>query len=82
MPRRASTAARESAARQAGIRVIAGGERSVYRCVAAKDGRWEVLGCPWLSIEANDRRSAVEATGAAVADWLDVEPNAFGVEAG
>jgi hypothetical protein len=57
------SAGRDLAARQAGIRVIAGGERSVYRCVAAKDGRWEVLGCPWL-IEANDRRSAVEATRA------------------
>jgi hypothetical protein len=25
----------------------------------AYDGRWYVLGYPWLSMDANDRRSAV-----------------------
>jgi hypothetical protein len=57
-----SAAARESAARQAAIRTIASGERPVYRAMRAQEGRWEVLGCPWLSIDANDRRSAREAT--------------------
>jgi hypothetical protein len=76
-----SAAAREQAAYQAAIRTIASGERPVYRAMRAQDGRWEVLGCPWLSIDANDRRSAVEATRAAVAEWLGVEPDAFGVEA-
>jgi hypothetical protein len=51
-----------------------------YRVVAAQDGSWSVLGCPWLSIAANDRRSAVDATRAAVAAWLAVEPDAFDVE--
>jgi hypothetical protein len=39
------------------------------------------LGYPWLSIDADDRRSAVEATRLAVADWLAVSPDAFDVEA-
>jgi hypothetical protein len=33
----------------------------------AQDGRWYVLGYAWLSIDANDRRSALDATRAAVA---------------
>jgi len=48
----------------------------------AEDGRWYVLGYPWLPIDANDRRSALEATRAAIAPWLGVEPNAFDVESG
>jgi hypothetical protein len=76
----ASPALREAAARQAAIRTIASGERPVYRCVAAQDGRWEVLGCPWLAIAADDRRSAVERAKTAVADWLGVDPGAFDVE--
>jgi hypothetical protein len=31
-----------------------------------------MLGYPWLSIDAKDRRSATEATRAAVAEWLGV----------
>jgi hypothetical protein len=46
----------------------------------AQGGRWYVLGYPWLSIDATDRRSAVEATRAPVARWLGVEPDAFDVE--
>jgi hypothetical protein len=45
----------------------------------AQDGRWYVLGYPWLSIDANDGRSALEATRAAVAEWLGVDPDAFDV---
>lgn len=48
----------------------------------AQDGRWYVLGYPWLSIDAGDRPSALEATRTAVAEWLGVEPDAFDVEAG
>jgi hypothetical protein len=44
------------------------------------DGLWGVLGFEWLAVKANDRRSAVEASRAAVADWLDVEPGSFDVE--
>jgi hypothetical protein len=62
-----SEGARESAAHQAAIRTIASGERPVYRAIRAQDGRSEVLGCPWLSIDANDRRSALDGARAAVA---------------
>jgi hypothetical protein len=53
----------------------------VYRAWRADDGRWYVLGYPWLSIDATDRRSALEATRAAVAEWLGVERDAFDVDA-
>jgi hypothetical protein len=46
----------------------------------AEDGRWWVLGYPWLSIDAKDRRSAIETTRAEVAEWLGVSPDAFDVE--
>jgi hypothetical protein len=82
MTRRASPAAREHAARQAGIRTIARGERPLYRAIQAEDGCWYVLGYPWLSVDAGDRRSALEATRAAVAEWLGVDREAFDVESG
>jgi hypothetical protein len=44
------------------------------------DGHWYVLGYQWLSIGANDRRLALEATRAAVAEWLGVDPESFDVE--
>jgi hypothetical protein len=75
-----SEADKERVARQAAIRVIRSCERPVYRVIAKQDGSWSVLGCSWLVIDANDRRSAVEATRAAVAEWLGVEPDAFDVE--
>jgi hypothetical protein len=75
-----SEADRQRVARQAAIRTIARGERPVYRAMQAQDGRWYVLGYPWLSIDANDRRSARDATRAAVAEWLGVQHDAFDVE--
>jgi hypothetical protein len=45
------------------------------------DGRWEILACPWPSIDMNDRRSAAETTRLAVAEWLGVSLDAFDVEA-
>ena len=53
----------------------------MYRVVVTPDGSWSVLGRPWLLIDAKDRRSAIEATRVAVADWLGVVPDAFDVEA-
>jgi hypothetical protein len=46
------------------------------------DGRWYVLGNPWLSIDAKDRGSALDGTRAAVAEWQGVDPDAFDVESG
>jgi len=59
--------------------MVRAGERLVYLARMAHDGHWAVEGGWWLSIEANDRRSALEATRAAVAAWLGVDPNAFDV---
>ena len=78
--RRMSEAVRERAAYQASLRTIRRGERPAYRVVPAQHGSWRVLGREWLAIDANDRRSAVEGTRAAVAEWLGVEPDAFDVE--
>ena len=59
------------------IGAIARVERPMYRTTGATDGRGEVLGSPWLSIDAKDRRSALDATRAAVAAWLHVATDAF-----
>jgi hypothetical protein len=75
-----SEAARERQSRQAAIRTIRSGERSVYQVLAAPDGSWSVLARPWLVIDANDRRSALEATRAAVVEWRGVCPDQFDVE--
>jgi hypothetical protein len=80
MARHASEASRQAAALQAGRRSIARGERPLYRVRTAQDGSWSVEGCPWLSVTASDRRGARESATRAVADWLDVEPDAFEVE--
>jgi hypothetical protein len=77
-----SEAARQRAAYQASLRTIRRGERPVYRVMPELDGSWSALGFEWLSIDANDRRSALDATRAAVAEWLGVEPEAFDVELG
>jgi hypothetical protein len=49
-----SEADRQRVAGQAAIRTIARGERPVYRAMQDEDGRWYVLGYPWLSIDAKD----------------------------
>ena len=83
MTRRAmSEADRQRVAGQAAIRTIARGERPVCRAMQDEDGRWYVLGYPWLSIDANDRRSALEAIRTAVEEWLGVHRKAFDVESG
>jgi hypothetical protein len=41
---------------------------------------WYVLGYSWLSIDAKDRRSALDGTRAAVAEWLGVEHDAVDME--
>jgi hypothetical protein len=49
-----SEARQREAAEQAARRMIARGERPGYRVRTAQDGRWEVLGCPWLSLDVFD----------------------------
>jgi hypothetical protein len=36
---------------------------------------------PWLSVTALGRREALDEARAAIAEWLEVEPDAFDVEA-
>jgi hypothetical protein len=71
----------EASARQAARRVIARGERPLYRVRMAQDGRWAVDWCPWLPLAATDRREAVAAARAAVAGWLEVDGSMVEVEA-
>jgi len=71
--------AREHGAYQAALRMVRAGERPLYLIRMAQDGHWQVEGRPWLSIDARERRSALEGTRAAVAEWLGVDPDAFDV---
>lgn len=62
--------------------MIARGERPAYRLATGQDGRWGVDAMPWLSVAAVNRREALDEARAAIAAWLQVEPDAFDVEAG
>jgi hypothetical protein len=75
-----SEATKEAAALQAGRRMIARGDRPVYR-VRSKDGGWSVDALPWLSVTAASRRDALDAGRAAIAEWLEVPPDAFDLQA-
>ena len=61
--------------------MIARGDRPAYRVTTDEDGRWGVATLPWVSVEATNRREALDAARAAIAAWLQVEPDAFDVEA-
>ena len=37
---------------------------------------------PWLSVTATGRREALDEAREVIAEWLDVPPDAFDVEAG
>ena len=52
----------------------------MYR-LRAQEGGWTVDALPWVVLTAAGRQAALEATRAAVAEWLDVPPEAFDVEA-
>lgn len=62
--------------------MIARGDRPAYRVTAAEDGRWRVDTLPWVSLTATGRREALDEARAAIAAWLQVEPDAFDVESG
>lgn len=77
-----SEAQRAAQALQAGRRMIARGERPLYRLAIATDGRLAVENAPWLPLVATHRRDALAEARAAIADWLDVAPDAFELEIG
>ena len=58
------------------------GDRPAYRVTTAQDGRWTVDAMPWVSVAAVNRREALDEARAAIAAWLEVEPDAFDVEIG
>ena len=61
--------------------MIARGDRPGYRISKAQDGRWQIDALPWLSVSATGRREALDEARAAIATWLDVEPESFDIEA-
>ena len=80
MTRRVNEARQREAAHQASRRMIARGDRPAYRVTADEDGRWQVYGMPWVSVTAAGRREALDEARKAIAEWLDVPPDAFVVE--
>ena len=81
MARRLNETRQRAAAHQASRRMIARGDRPAYRITAAEDGRWRVDTLPWVSVTARGRREALDEARAAIAEWLEVEADAFDVEA-
>jgi hypothetical protein len=83
MARRGSSdEAKEAAALRQAWRMIAVGERPVYRVRWAEEGRWIVVDAPWLSMAALTRGGALASARVAIAAWLEVESDAFDVEVG
>ena len=61
--------------------MIASGDRPGYRIMPAQDGRWYVDALPWLSVTAARRREVLDEARVSIAAWLEVEPEAFDLEA-
>ena len=61
--------------------MIVRGERPAYRITTAQDGRWRVDALPWVSVTAEGRQDALVDARAAIASWLEVEPDSFDLEA-
>jgi hypothetical protein len=71
---------RQAQARQAGRRLVAGGERPAYRLRSVQGGRWAVEWCGWLPEITGSRAEALAAATTAIATWLEVDPAAIDVE--
>jgi hypothetical protein len=80
MARRVSESRQREAAHQASRRMIARGDRPTFRVTADEDGRWRLDALPW-PIAATSRREALDEARAAIAEWLQVDPDAFDVDA-
>ncbi len=57
--------------------MIARGERPASRLRTTQDGRWRVDALPWVPVTATGRREALDEARAAIAEWLEVESDAF-----
>ena len=62
--------------------MISRGERPSYTARTTQDGRWKVVGLPWLAVDATTRQGARDAARAALAAMLEVEPDRLDVELG
>ncbi|MEJ7748033.1 MAG: hypothetical protein WKF56_01950 [Candidatus Limnocylindrales bacterium] len=62
---------------QAARRMIARGERPMYRLQSVQDGRWAVDGLPGVSVAAASRRAVLDTMRAAIAETLDVPADTF-----
>jgi hypothetical protein len=74
---------RAEMARTAGRRMVARGERPLYRIEviqATPDVRVRVVELPWLVGVAASTRDVSAAGRALIAGWLDVSPEAFDVD--
>ncbi len=65
---------------QAARRMIARGERPMYRLQPVQDGRWAVDSLPGVSVAATGRRAVLDAMRAAIAETLDVPVESFDLE--
>ncbi|HEV8699473.1 MAG TPA: hypothetical protein VGQ89_17410 [Candidatus Limnocylindrales bacterium] len=62
-------------------RMISRGERPGYRIAETGDGETiHVVELPWLGRIATDRPSAIRTARQAIADWLNVDLEAFDIE--
>lgn len=69
-----------AAAIQGGNRMISRGERPSYTVRLGEGDRWTIVGLPWIVLAATSRRGASEAARAAIAAFLEVDPERFDVE--
>lgn len=69
------------AAWSAARRMIARKDRPCYRVAETGDGvTVHVIELPWIAPLEATRRSALDRARAAIAAWLDVQPDTFDVE--
>ena len=58
-------------------RMIRDGQRPRYRVTIGHGGGWALSELPWLKLAATGRQEAVDAARATIAEWLEVDPDAF-----
>lgn len=81
MTRRGITAAEQhTRAVDAGRRMVSRHERPGYLLEPRPDGSWAVSGLPGVSVVAPGRRAAMDALRVAIAEVLDVDPQAFDMQ--
>ena len=83
MAQAATTLRRAEAARTAGRRMIARGERPMYRVEVVRtspDVAFLIVELPWLRGSVASMRDLTDAARTLVGGWLEARPDAFDVE--